>query len=156
MGNASKISHKKYGQILRNVPILMQRALSTTLNAPKMKYKIDFSVASSETITGALCKRLDEIRLSRNISQADLAKEAGVSRSTMTRLADGKAVSLDSFVRVMVALRLTDHLAAMLPDPSIRPVERVQFGGAERQRASRKKDKTSEWKWRDSGHARNS
>lgn len=121
-----------------------------------MKHKIDFSVASIETITGALCKRLDEIRLSRDISQAALAKEAGVSRSTMTRLADGKAVSLDSFVRVMVALRLTDHLAAMLPDPGIRPVERVRFGGAERQRTSRKKDEAPEWKWRDRRHARNS
>ena len=121
-----------------------------------MKYKIDFSIASSEAITDALCKRLDEIRLSRNISQADLAKEAGVSSRTIARLADGKAVSLDSFVRVMVALRLTEHLAVMLPDPGIRPVERVQFGEAERQRASRKKGEASEWKWRDSGHARNS
>ncbi|MCY4048081.1 MAG: helix-turn-helix transcriptional regulator [Hyphomicrobiales bacterium] len=115
-----------------------------------MKHKIDFSTASSETITGALCKRLDEIRLSRNISQADIANEAGVSRSTMTRLADGKAVSLDSFVRVMIALRLTDHLAAMLPDPGIRPIERVRFEGAKRQRSSRKKDETPEWTWRDS------
>ena len=115
-----------------------------------MKHKIDFSTASSETITSALCKRLDEIRLSRNISQADIANEAGVSRSTMTRLADGKAVSLDSFVRVMIALRLTDHLAAMLPDPGIRPIERVRFEGAKRQRSSGKKDETLEWTWRDS------
>lgn len=114
-----------------------------------MMRKIDFSTASSETIIGDLCKRLNEVRLSRNISQADLANEAGVSRSTMTRLADGKAISLDSFVRVMMALQLTDHLAGMLPDPSIRPIERVQFGGTQRQRASRKKDETSEWTWRD-------
>lgn len=109
--------------------------------------KIDFSTTSSKAIIDTLCKRLDEIRLSRNINQADLANEAGVSRRTMTRLADGKVISLDSFVRVMIALRLTDHLAAMLPDPSIRPVERVQFEGAERRRASRKKDETSEWNW---------
>lgn len=114
-----------------------------------MKRKIDFSTASSETIIGFLCKRLDEIRLSRNISQADLANEAGISRRTMTRLADGKAISLDSFVRVMVALRLTDHLAATLPDPGIRPIERVRLEETKRQRASRKKDETQEWTWRD-------
>lgn len=120
------------------------------ISASKMTHLIDFSIASSEMIISGLCKRLDEIRLSRNISQTDLAEEAGVSRSTMTRMADGKPISLDSFVRVMIALRLTDHLAALLPDPSIRPIERVQMDGTERQRASARKDDASPWKWGDS------
>jgi len=114
-----------------------------------MLHNIDFSTASSETIIDALCRRLDQIRLSRNVSQADLAAEAGVSRSTLTRLADGQPISLDSFVRVMKALKLTDHLAALLPDPAVRPVERVQFQGTERQRASRKKAEPAEWEWGD-------
>ncbi len=114
-----------------------------------MTHQIDFSTASSETIIEALGKRLDEIRLSRNIAQADLAQEAGVSRSTLTRLSDGKPVSLDSFVRVMQALRLSDHLAALLPDPSVRPVDRIRLDGVERQRASGKRAKPSEWTWGD-------
>ncbi|TVR93887.1 MAG: XRE family transcriptional regulator, partial [Wenzhouxiangellaceae bacterium] len=105
--------------------------------------------ASSEAIIDALGRRLDEIRLSRNISQVQLAEEAGVSRSTLTRLADGQPVSLDSFVRVMQALRLADHLAAMLPDPAIRPVDRVRLQGSERQRASGKRQDTAEWAWGD-------
>lgn len=116
-----------------------------------MKHKIDFSTASSEAIIEVLCKRLDEIRLSRNISQADLAAEAGVSRSTLTRLADGKPISLDSFLRIMQALRLSDHLAALLPDPAIRPVERVRLEGGERQRASGKRAAPSDWTWGDEG-----
>ena len=114
-----------------------------------MTHKIDFSTASSEAIIDALGKRLDEIRLSRNIAQTELAQEAGVSRSTLTRLAEGKPVSLDSFVRVMQALHLTDHLAALLPDPSVRPVDRVRLDGAERQRASGKRAEPSEWTWGD-------
>lgn len=116
-----------------------------------MKHKIDFSTASSELIIEALCKRINEIRLSRNISQEDLAKEAGVSRSTLTRLADGKPISLDSFVRVMQALGLTDHLSALLPDPSIRPVDRVRLDGNERQRASssRQPPSSAVWEWGD-------
>lgn len=65
------------------------------------------------------------------------------------RLADGQAISLDSFVRVMMALGLTDHLAALLPDPAIRHVERLQRHGGERQRARRKKPAESEWTWGD-------
>ncbi|RMB04979.1 helix-turn-helix domain-containing protein [Eilatimonas milleporae] len=114
-----------------------------------MMHNINFSAASTEAIIQALCKRLEEIRLSRNISQTDLAEEAGISRSTMTRLADGQKVSLDSFVRVMRALQLTDHLAALLPDPGVRPVERLRFEGAERRRASRKRHENSQWSWGD-------
>jgi len=112
-----------------------------------MTHKVHFATASSEAIINALGRRLDEIRLSRNISQARLAEEAGVSRSTLTRLADGQPVSLDSFVRVMQALRLTDQLAALLPDPAVRPVDRVRLKGTERQRASGKRRESSEWTW---------
>ena len=119
-----------------------------------MTHKIDFSSASSATAIKELCERLEKIRLSRNVSQAGLAEEAGVSRSTMTRIADGKPISLDSFVRVMQALRIADNLAALLPDPSVRPVDRVRFGGAERQRARPKPDlkggrSQNKWVWGD-------
>lgn len=114
-----------------------------------MLHKTDFSTASSQAIIDALGKRLDEIRLSRNISQADLAAQAGVSRSTLTRLADGRPVSLDSFVRVMQALRLADHLAALLPDPRVRPIDRVRLDGTERKRASGKHAQRSDWTWGD-------
>lgn len=109
----------------------------------------DFSALSSVAISAALCKRLEEIRLSKNVSQAAIAKEAGVSRSTMTRIADGKSVSLDSFIRVMQALGLADHLAALLPDPAVRPVERAKREGAQRRRASRKPKTGKPWSWGD-------
>lgn len=113
-----------------------------------MTHKINFLSASSESIIRELCLRLEAIRLSQNISQADLAEEAGVSRSTLVRIARGKPVSLDSFVRVMQALKLSDHLAAMLPEPSIRPVDRVRHEGSERRRASRKRSTSSNWAWK--------
>ena len=119
-----------------------------------MTHNFDFSVASSEAVIEALCRRLEEIRLSRNVSQSGLAEEAGVSRSTMTRIADGKPVSLDSFVRVMQALGLADHLAALLPDPGVRPFDRARFGGRERRRARPKPNPESagsrpKWTWGD-------
>ena len=51
----------------------------------------------------------------------------------------------------MQALRLTDHLAALLPDPSVRPVDRVRLDGAERQRASGKRAEPADWTWGDEG-----
>ncbi|MCB1723995.1 MAG: helix-turn-helix transcriptional regulator [Gammaproteobacteria bacterium] len=114
-----------------------------------MKFNIAFGDATSSAIARALCQRLEAIRLAQNISQAELATEAGVSRSTLTRIADGRSVSLDSFIRVMQALGLSDHLATLLPDPEIRPVERVRRGGRQRRRASGKRKPTRPWTWGD-------
>ena len=74
-------------------------------------------------IVAALGRELETVRLQHNISQAELAREAGVSRRTITRMAEGKAMSLDSFVRVLKALKLLDNLAMLLPDTSVSPVE---------------------------------
>jgi len=114
---------------------------------------------SSERLEDDLGQRLEKIRLSHNISQSELANMAGVSRSTISRLTQpGKGVSLDSFIRIMQALKLGDHLEALLPDPDIRPIERVKFQGQERQRASSKRKATlqtheKEWVWGDKGKA---
>ena len=112
-----------------------------------MTHKIDFSIASSDAVINALFQQIEQIRVSRNISQAALAKEAGVSRSTVTRLAGGENISVDSFVRVMQALGLADHLAALLPNPNVRPVERIRLEGAERRRASPKRKAAGDWTW---------
>lgn len=116
-----------------------------------MTYKIDFTVASSEQIEVALCKRLEHIRLSRNITQAQLAEEAGVSLSTIGRLEKGKGVSVDTFIRVLTALGIQRNLERMLPDPMVRPVERMGRSGRERKRArpSQSNREDSVWVWGD-------
>jgi len=116
-----------------------------------MNRKLDFTTSSSAAIAAALCRRLEEIRLSKNISQVELAKQAGVSRSTMTRIADGQSISLDSFIRVVKALGLADHLSALLPDPEVRPVELVSHEGQHRRRASGKRKVSEPWSWDDDG-----
>jgi len=119
-----------------------------------MTHSVDFSIASSDAIIHALFERVEKIRLSRNISQAALAKEAGVSRSTITRLARGQSISVDSFVRIMQALGLADHLAALLPNPSVRPVERIRLDGSERRRASSKRKDAGDWTWGDEANGK--
>lgn len=119
-----------------------------------MPHNIDFAIAPSHTVIRALFDRIEEIRLSRNISQAALAEEAGVSRSTITRLAQGQNISVDSFVRIMQALGLADHLAALLPNPRVRPVERIRLDGAERRRASSRRRDPNEWSWGDESNGK--
>ena len=118
-----------------------------------MTYNIDFTVATSGQIEAALCKRLESIRLSRNITQAQLAEKAGVSQRTIGRLEKGQGVSVDTLIRVMMALGIQQNLEALLPDPVVRPIERVGIGGAERKRArpAKSNDRPSTWSWGDGG-----
>jgi putative transcriptional regulator len=116
-----------------------------------MSYTIDFTVATSEQIEAALCKRLESIRLSRNTTQIQLAKDAGVSPRTIGRLENGEGVSVDTFIRVLTALGVQQNLEALLPDPTVRPIERIGIGGSERKRArpGLTSDERAPWSWGD-------
>ncbi len=115
-----------------------------------MAFKEDFQIASSEAIVASLCARVEATRLARNITRAELAQRSGVSIRTLARLEAGQSVSLNNFVRVLKALDLTDNLAYLLPDPSVRPIERASLRGKERQRARPRRESPPEvWQWGD-------
>ncbi|MBW2645618.1 MAG: helix-turn-helix transcriptional regulator [Deltaproteobacteria bacterium] len=116
-----------------------------------MTYNIDFTVATSDQIEGALCKRLENIRLSRNITQVQLAEEAGVSPRTIGRFEKGNGVSMDTFIRIMMALGIQQSLETLMPDPTVRPIERVGISAGERKRARpvQSSDERSTWSWGD-------
>ena len=108
------------------------------------------SVAGSvETIRRDLGARLAKVRLSRNLTQARLAQEAGASLPSIKRLEAGRNSSLDTLLRVLKALNLGDRILDMLPHPDVRPVERIQHEGRERRRARTQAEapKASDWAW---------
>ena len=87
-----------------------------------------------------LGRRLAKIRLSRNVTQADLAASAGIGVRTLRRIEAGHSSTLDSFLRVAQVLELDGHLLTAIPSHDIRPIERVDSRrGTERQRARPKK-----------------
>ena len=112
-----------------------------------MSYKIDFTIASSHQIESALCRRIESIRLSRNITQGQIAYEAGISERTVRRLENGEGVSMDTFIRVMTALGIQQNFEILLPDPSVRPVERIKKAAEERKRARPAKSNKEHPKW---------
>ena len=98
-----------------------------------MADNVDYTLASSEQIVIDLGARLAKLRLASNVTQAALASKAGVGTRTLARLEGGEGGTIDSLVRVITALGLRSHFEAVLPDPDIRPMERVQLRGRERQ-----------------------
>lgn len=102
-------------------------------------------------LEAALGRRLAEVRLARNITQKDLAKEAGLGLRTLRRIETGHSSSLDSFLRIVIALGLAEGFLNAIPSQEIRPIERVTSRRRERKRARPVRSPLPEkpWSWGD-------
>jgi len=106
---------------------------------------------SDDAMLQELGRRLQRHRLSRNVTQDSLAREAGVSTPTVQRLEAGSSVQLVSLLRVLRALGLLDHMEMLVPEPGVRPMELLEREGRRRQRASPEgsTDPKLPWTWKD-------
>ena len=106
---------------------------------------------TSREIEAAIGSRLARMRLSRNVTQSMLAADAGIGVRTLRRLEAGEPSTLDTFLRVAVALDLGDAILGAIPTSQIRPIERVSRAGSERRRArpKPKEDRDVSWTWGD-------
>ncbi len=109
--------------------------------------------ATDEAVLREIGARLAAVRLEQNLTQAQLAEQAGVSKSTVQRLeSGGVATQLSGFIRVCRVLELIDQLDALVPEPMLSPVEQLKLRGRKRQRASSSKAKEAppnKWHWGD-------
>ena len=110
---------------------------------------------SDEAVLRELGGRLAAARLARNLTQAALAAEAGVSKRTVERLESGEvAARLSAFVRVCRALGLVERLELFIPaSPTISPIEQLKLAGRRRKRASGRRGRPAaskrKWTWGD-------
>jgi transcriptional regulator with XRE-family HTH domain len=94
--------------------------------------------ASDEAILRELGQRLAGIRLDRNLTQAQLADHAGLSKRTVERLESGEvATQLSGLVRVCRALDLLERFETMVPERAPSPIAQLKQRGRARRRASR-------------------
>jgi transcriptional regulator with XRE-family HTH domain len=112
------------------------------------------AVNSDETVLAELGRRLARTRLERNLSQQQLAHEAGVSKATIERLEAGNPIKSSSLVRVLRSLELLDSLDRLIPEPLPSPVERLRLQGRRRRRArgggsELPAEQARPWRWAD-------
>lgn len=82
-------------------------------------------------------RRLRRIRLSQNLTVAELAERSGVSARTILRLEGGEGARLDNLIRVLRGLGRLGAFDAFLPEPTTSPRELVERSGKPRTRARR-------------------
>ncbi len=80
-----------------------------------------------------------------------LARDAGIGLRTLGRLEAGEPSTLDTFLRVALALDLGDAILGAIPAGGIHPIERVSQSGSERRRARPRPsgDQGPAWTWGD-------
>lgn len=82
-------------------------------------------------------QRLLQLRLARNLTQRQLAEQAGLGLRTVQRLELGAAaMQLSGFVRVCRVLGLVERFELLVPETAPSPLEQLKLQGRKRQRAS--------------------
>ena len=106
---------------------------------------------TSRALRIELGRRLARLRLARNVTQRMLADDAGIGLRTLRRIETGQPCSLDSLLRVAIALGLGEGLLNAVPPREIRPIERMDLDGRERRRARPRKGVSTDepWSWAD-------
>ena len=90
-------------------------------------------------------------RLAKNLTQGQLAEQAGLGLRTVQRLELGaSATQLSGFLRVCRVLGLVERLDLLIPEAVASPMAQLKQAGRKRRRASGKKatpSLTGQWTW---------
>ena len=90
---------------------------------------------SPAALAEELGQRLKQARLNANITQAELAQRAGVSRKIVLSAEKGH-VQLENFAALLLALDLAEQLNNFLPQPQLSPLQLRKLQGKKRERAT--------------------
>ena len=110
------------------------------------------TLLGDESILQTVGERISQQRLQRNLSQAELASDSGVSKRTIERIEAGQSIQLSNFIRILRALDLLDGLDVLVPERMPSPIEQLKLRGRQRQRASSVREPepaARAWTWKD-------
>ena len=99
-------------------------------------------LGTQQELQQALGDSIRDLRLARNLGQAELAARAGIGRSAMQNLETGRG-NLTTLVRVIRALGREDWLAALAPQITVNPLHAVRQGRKRRRASGGRRGKPS-------------
>ena len=92
---------------------------------------------SDAAVLAEMGRRLVQVRLEKNLTQAQLAERADVAKRTVERLESGSvAPQLAGFIRICRALDLVERFELLVPEREAGAAEDPHFVGQQRRRAS--------------------
>lgn len=106
----------------------------------------------SNQIIEELARRAKQYRIAYPLTQSELADKAGVSLRSVQKFESGKDVQLDIFIKIVMALDLSNNFEMLIPDMSERPSAYLaRAKGNTRIRVRKKKEQANDriFKWGD-------
>ena len=100
---------------------------------------MNWNESSNTFILEELGKRCREYRLKKNMTQLQLAENAGISLFSVAQIERGKSVSISIWLPLLRTLRLLDNLEMLLPEIAISPVELLKMNSIKKQKRIRPK-----------------
>ncbi|WP_310993750.1 helix-turn-helix domain-containing protein [Aequorivita marina] len=108
----------------------------------------NWNAMSDHALNKAIGTFIKEHRLNQNKTQQEVASAAGISRSTLSLLENGKTVTLTTFLQVLRVLDLLYIMDNFLIKKQISPIALAKLEKAKRKRASSTKETdTTESDW---------
>jgi transcriptional regulator with XRE-family HTH domain len=83
---------------------------------------IDLQFKTPEELQSELGRRLQRLRLSRNLDQRTTAEKAGITRAALQNLEAGRGSSVKTLVRTLKALNYLEGIEILAPEPTINPL----------------------------------
>ncbi len=105
---------------------------------------------TDDAILAETGKRIARCRLDHQLTQAEVAEQAGVSKRTVERVEAGASAQMSTIIRILRVLDLLPGLDHLIPEPGPRPMELLKLKGKVRQRASSKRRPSranKKWSW---------
>lgn len=118
------------------------------------------TLLADEVILSEIGRRIARRRLELQLTQSEVAEQAGIGKRTLERIEAGASAQLANIIRIFRVLELVDGLEALVPEVQPRPMALLERKGKVRQRASKprgasqsvKPDQIAEpqpWSWDD-------
>lgn len=103
--------------------------------------RLDFKLMSPQEVAQELGRRLRKIRLSQNMRQEEVGRRAGVSRLTVVHFENTGRGSIDSFLRMALALGKVSELSPLFQSTPKTIADMRKNASQKRRRASRTNDR---------------
>src|SRR5579864_8156206 len=82
----------------------------------------DIQFKTPQELQAELGRRLQQLRLSKNLDQRTVADKAGVTRSALQNLEAGRGSSVKTLVRTLKALNYLEGIEILAPEPTVNPL----------------------------------
>ena len=110
------------------------------------------NLLTDETVLAVIGERLQQHRIELELTQAELAEQAGVAKRTVERIEAGHSTQTQTLIRILRVLDLLPGIDRLLPPATPSPMDLLRRRGKPRRRAaSRRRGEESgkPWSWDD-------